>query len=164
MPQIWLSIGSNVDREKHIRGAIKDLRERYAPLIISTVYETQAVGFSGAPFLNLVVGFESAIAPRDLVTEFREIEHLHHRDRQAKKFSDRTLDIDLLTWGDEVLASESLVLPRDEIEKYSFVLGPLAEVAPEQLHPQSGKSFAQMWAEFDSAGQTLTAVDFCWDN
>jgi 2-amino-4-hydroxy-6-hydroxymethyldihydropteridine diphosphokinase len=91
---------------------------------------------------------------------FREVEAEFGRVRGGAKFSSRTLDIDLLTYGDLVTRGEGYALPRDEIESYSFVLCPLAEVAPQQLHPVSGKSFARMWSEFDATDQSLAPVEF----
>lgn len=162
MPRIWVSIGSNVEREKNVRGALRALQEQFGPLVVSRVYETDAVGFDGTPFYNLVAGFDSELPPEALVKIFRHIEHCHDRCRTSEKFSDRTLDVDLLTWGDRVKSGDGLVLPRDEIEKYGFVLGPLAEVAPDQRHPLTDRTFALMWADFDRASQPMREVEFEW--
>jgi len=158
--RVWLSIGSNIDRAVHIAGALRDLRAAFGPLIVSRVYASEAVGFKGDAFYNLVVGVESPLAPRDLNRVIRGIEDAHGRLRGGEKFSSRTLDIDLLTYDQQVIRAEGLVLPRDEILKYAFVLRPLAELAPGERHPLVRRSYAELWAAFAQASQPLEPVDF----
>jgi 2-amino-4-hydroxy-6-hydroxymethyldihydropteridine diphosphokinase len=143
----WLSIGSNLDREQSIRGGVRDLRAAYGELTLSPVYETVAVGFSGAPFLNLVAGIDTDESVGAINARLRAIEDGHGRLRGPDKFAPRTLDIDLLTWGEAVGTIDGYELPRDEILKYAFVLGPLAEVAPQARHPLSGRRYADLWRE-----------------
>jgi len=152
VPRVWLSIGSNQDRERSIRGAVRSLREAYGPLILSPVYETEAVGFEGEPFLNLVAGFETRVPVSALNTRLREIEDAHGRVRGQEKFAPRTLDIDLLTYGDLVGRIGGCELPRDEILDYAFVLRPLADVAGDELHPVVGR------APTGSCGRISTVV------
>jgi 2-amino-4-hydroxy-6-hydroxymethyldihydropteridine diphosphokinase len=90
----------------------------------------------------------------------RAIEDAHGRTRGGDKFAPRTLDIDLLTYGDSVLNAGPLRLPRDEILKYAFVLGPLAEVAGAERHPVDGRNYAELWAAFNQAAQPLRPVEF----
>jgi 2-amino-4-hydroxy-6-hydroxymethyldihydropteridine diphosphokinase len=160
MPRVWLSIGSNQDRERCIAGAVQALRDRFGPLILSRVYETQSVGFKGQPFYNLVAGVESDASPASLIAALRDIENAFGRRRGPDKFAPRTLDIDLLTYGDLVSDDPALDIPRSEIARYAFVLGPLAEVAGEERHPRTGRSYAGMWADFDCEGQALQPMPF----
>lgn len=163
MAWVWLSIGSNIDRERHIRAGIADLRAQFGELVLSTVYETPSEGFDGDPFYNLVAGFETDLPPEQLHVALRAIENAHGRERTGPKFSARTLDIDLLTYGEEVTERGGKTLPRDEILKYAFVLGPLAEVAPDERHPQDGRRYAELWRDFDaSAKAAMKAVAFDW--
>ena len=155
----WLSLGSNIDRGRNIRGALRDLAAEFGELVVSRVYECEAVGFDGEPFYNLVVGIDTQLPPLDLARAMRAIEDAHGRTRGGDKFAPRTLDIDLLTYGDQVLDEGPLRLPRDEILKYAFVLGPLAEVAGGELHPLDGRSYAELWADFDQAAQPLRPVE-----
>lgn len=148
MTRVYLSLGSNIDRARNIASAVATLRTLYGPLTVSSVYETEAVGFEGDAFFNLVLGFDTGATPGSVAGTLRDIEHQHGRVRGGEKFAARTLDIDLLTWGDDVLRDQGLNVPRDEILKYAFVLGPLAEVAPDDRHPELGRSFAELWAEF----------------
>jgi len=163
MARIWCSIGSNIERQQHVCGAIQVLREYFGTLQLSPVYETEAVGFEAAAFYNLVAGFDSDLSARQIQQIFRRIEDQHGRQRQQNKFSSRTLDLDLLTWGDEVIQQDGLQLPRDEIERYAFVLKPLADVAPEQCHPLSGLSFAQMWQDSSMQEQKLRLIELDCD-
>jgi len=129
MPRVYLSLGSNIAREKHIRAALRELEDRYGLLLVSPVYESEAVGFEGDPFFNLVVGLDTDKGVGELAAELRVIEEAHGRDRRAPKFSARTLDIDILTWGNACGEIDGIRLPRDEVLKNAFVLRPLADIA-----------------------------------
>lgn len=148
MPRVWVSAGSNMEREVHIASAVRALRERFGELAVSPVYETEAVGFSGDAFLNLVIGFDSDEPPAALHRALRDIEDRNGRRRDGPKFGPRTLDLDLLTYGDQVGDAGGKHLPRDEIARYAFVLGPLADVAGEELHPELGRSYAALWQQW----------------
>lgn len=163
MPWVWVSIGSNIDREHYVRAAVTALREQFGELKLSAVYETPSEGFDGDPFYNLVAGFETALLPEQLHPLMREIEDAHGRERSGPKFGARTLDIDLLTYGDQVTDRGGKALPRDEIEKYAFVLGPLVELAPGERHPQSGLTYQALWDAFDPVARgRLQPVKFDW--
>lgn len=161
MPRIWLSLGSNQAREPSLRGAVRMLREAFGPLVLSAVYESDAVGFAGEPFLNLVAGADTDWPVEAVQQRLRAIEDAHGRVRGGDRFGPRTLDIDLLVYGD--LVRREADLPRDDIRRHAFVLGPLAEVAPDELHPVLGRSYAALWAAFDQSLQPLRRVDFEWD-
>jgi 2-amino-4-hydroxy-6-hydroxymethyldihydropteridine diphosphokinase len=158
MPRCWLSIGSNQDREASIRGAVADLAATFGPLVLSRVYESPAEGFAGEPFLNLVAGIETDLGVADIDRTLRRIEDAHGRVRGQDRFAPRTLDIDILTYGDLIGTPDGRELPRDEILRYAFVLGPLAEVAPQEVHPGTGLTYRVLWSCFDRPGQTLTPV------
>jgi 2-amino-4-hydroxy-6-hydroxymethyldihydropteridine diphosphokinase len=158
MARVYVSIGSNIDRERNIRSAIAVLRNRYGDLQISSVVETGAVGFDGEDFYNLVVGFDTDEDIMSIARWLDEIENQHGRDRSGPRFSSRTLDLDLLLYDDLVIKNEEIELPRDEILRYAFVLGPLAELAPYVIHPELHKSIGEIWQDFDQAGQPLRPV------
>lgn len=163
MPRIYLSIGSNIDRERSIRRAIEQLREIFGKLTISTVYESEAVGFDGDAFYNLVVGFDSASGWEDIQQQLRQIEDDNGRERGAEKFNPRTLDIDLLIYGDLDLQDRGIDLPRAEIFEYAFVLKPLSEIAGMECHPQTGEDYSTIWSRFDHSTQTLWPASLQFD-
>ncbi|MBK5944653.1 MAG: 2-amino-4-hydroxy-6-hydroxymethyldihydropteridine diphosphokinase [Halorhodospira halophila] len=148
MRQAYLSIGSNIDRDRNIRSAMAELRTRWPDMVFSTVYETAAVGFEGEDFYNLVASFRAEEPLENVLDTLRELEDAHGRHRAGEKFSARTLDLDLLLWGDAVLEGDPVTLPRDEILRFDFVLRPLAELAPEARHPVNGECFRDLWAGF----------------
>jgi 2-amino-4-hydroxy-6-hydroxymethyldihydropteridine diphosphokinase len=157
MARVFLSLGSNIDAEENIRSAVETLRELYPDLVVSTVYESEAVGFQGDNFLNLVVAFTAEEGVEAISEVMDEIEEVHGRRRGMEKFMARTLDIDLLLYDD--LVDESMNLPRNEIETYAFVLLPLSELAPDMPHPVTGETFLEMWERFDKGDQELWAAD-----
>lgn len=148
MPQVYVSIGSNIARDQHIRAALAALRKQFSVLSVSTIYQTRAVGFEGDDFYNLVAGFATDHDVHSVVRALHAIEAVQGRRRDADKFAARTLDIDLLLYDDLVINEAGLKLPRAEITRYAFVLGPLAEIAGARIHPTLGKSFAALWAAF----------------
>lgn len=163
MAQVYVSIGSNIERRRHIGRALAALAERYGPVNRSHVYESDAVGFDSDPFFNLVVGFDTVVPPLKLQEQLHAIEADCGRVRTTD-LKARTLDLDLLLYASQVITGDGLTLPRDDIERYAFVLGPLAELAPEYLHPVTGQRVADMWANFDTAAQPMTRVDWTGDD
>jgi len=160
LERVFLSLGSNVEREANIPGGLRALHERFGPLAVSTVYECPAVGFEGDDFYNLVVAFDSDEPVLTVHEALHGIEDRFGRDRGQPKFSPRTLDIDLLLYGERILREGRLVLPRPEIERVAFVLAPLAELAPIREHPVTGVTFTAMWAGFAGIGaRELTPVN-----
>lgn len=160
MGRVYVSIGSNLEPEANIPSALAELRRRYGALIVSPVYESEAVGFAGDNFYNLVVGFDADQAVHAVIRNLREIERQHKRKRSDKRFGPRTLDLDLLLYDDLVLAENGVAIPRDEILRYAFVLKPLMDVAGERQHPVDGRSYAELWAvlQHEVAGATLWPV------
>lgn len=145
----YISIGSNIDKEIHIPASLQALEQLFGALTVSSVYESEAVGFSGDVFHNLIVGFDSELDVKTVAKQLRQIELDNGRTRDSQKFSARTLDLDLILYGDLIISDGRLRIPRDEIEKYAFVLEPLAEIAPTAIHPVSGINYAELWQRFD---------------
>ena len=165
MPTVYVSIGSNVDRERNIRSSVKALKEYFPHLQISSVYETEAQGFDGDPFYNLVVGFDTEKSADEVIDLLRSIEHQHGRVRGQEKFSPRTLDLDLLLYGQQIFTDKDI--PRAEITRYAFVLLPLVEIASEFIHPILNKPLRTVLVDFERdhklTSAAIHAVEFAWD-
>ena len=147
----YISIGSNIDKEQHIPASLSALEQLFGKLTVSSIYESEAVGFIGDSFHNLVVGFNSDLDVKAVAKHLRQIELDNGRSRDCQKFSARTLDLDLILYGDLIISDGRLQIPRDEIERYAFVLEPLAEIAPDETHPITGKTYAELWKAFDKS-------------
>ena len=155
MAKVYVSIGSNVDREENIQNAIRSLTQRFGRLSMSEVYESKAVGFDGDNFFNLVVAFDAQEAPEVIVSVLHDIEHQLGRNRIGRKFSSRTVDLDILLYGDLVANTDEFHVPREEITEHAFVLWPLAEIAGDQRHPVTGERFRDLWKAFDRPNQDI---------
>ena len=140
----YLSLGSNVSPDKNIQFALDQLSQIFGETVSSSIYKTKAVGFEGSDFLNLVVKIETGLDPEKLIDRLHGIEEMTGRITGTKAFNDRTLDIDVLIYGDYI--NPDLNIPRDEILMYGFVLEPLAELNPEGLHPIERVTFIELWS------------------
>jgi 2-amino-4-hydroxy-6-hydroxymethyldihydropteridine diphosphokinase len=158
----YVSVGSNIEKEIQLPSGLLSLRKIFGELQISSVYESAAVGFSGENFHNLIVGFESRLSAFDVVAQLKQIELQHGRPVDAKKFSSRKLDLDLILYGDQVI--EALNIPRKEIESCAFVLQPLAEIAADSLHPLIKQRYATLWENFDKAKLQQKQIQAGWLN
>lgn len=150
MTPVLLGIGSNVQREFHVRAAVHALEQAFQEVRLSKVYESEAAGFEGPPFYNLVAWIETEQSLEALNAWCKAVEYQHGRPLNAERFTSKTLDIDILLYGqccDEATATTPK-LPRDEILTQAYLLKPLAELAPLLKHPETQKSFRQHWREF----------------
>jgi len=158
--RVYFGIGSNVEPLKYIELAVLELRARFGPVEISPVYRNQAVGFVGADFLNLVVGVDTNKSINEIGGEIDAIHTLANRTPNDGKFVSRTLDIDLLLYGNLITEGPPLKLPRVDVLKYSFALKPLADMAPNFRHPETGKTYAEHWLAMEQQGKhALQRVD-----
>ena len=158
MARIFISVGSNTEREQHIRAAVRELQQEFGDLQLSSVYESEAVGFQGDAFYNMVIGATTPLSIAECVALFKTIEDRHGRIRGCAKFSSRTLDLDLLCYDQEV-CQQPIELPRAEITENAFVLWPMAEIAPQLLHPLCQQSYQQLWQNYQK-GQKIWPVPF----
>lgn len=163
MPTVFVSIGSNIDRENNIRAGVSALKKQFGELLISSVYEAAAVGFKGDAFLNLMVAFETEKTATDVDTLLDHIEKENGRTIEQKKFNPRTLDLDLILYDDYISEDPDLEVPRSEITRYAFVLEPLAEIAGHLKHPLLNVRYDELWRDFDKQDLIQQRIDFSWN-
>ncbi len=154
MPTVYLGIGSNIHPQKNLVFALEELEKRFGKIEKSSVYRSKAYGFDGDEFLNMVVALGSELPPAEIHAQLEEIHRAAGRDRAVRGCSSRTLDIDLLLYND-LIVDEPIRLPRPDVLRFSFVLGPLAEIAPELQHPETRQSYQHHWDSFDSGGHPI---------
>ncbi|HSB95162.1 MAG TPA: 2-amino-4-hydroxy-6-hydroxymethyldihydropteridine diphosphokinase [Spongiibacteraceae bacterium] len=161
MTQVFIGIGSNIERGAHITAALDRLAAEFGDVLLSPVYESEAIGFSGAAFFNLVARIDTELSVGELVALLRGIERANGHGGNTPKFSDRSLDLDLLTYGDVNGVVDNIALPRADIVDYAYVLWPLADIAGDALHPALGISYRALKQKF-TAAQKLWPVSFLW--
>ena len=145
---VYLGLGSNRDPGRHIAAGFQALRETFGKVDCSPVYVSPAVGFAGADFLNAAARISTDWSVGHLKAWLTALENAHGRDRSQPKFSDRSLDIDILLHGSKAGLYDGLVLPRAEIIEHAHVLKPLADIAPDLVHPVTGQTIAEHWHAF----------------
>ena len=147
MPVAAIALGSNRgDRALHLASAAARLSDFLQPLVVSTWHETEPVDVGTQPhFLNAAAVGETRLTARELLTELLAIEQLHGRVRPYRGAA-RTLDLDLILYGAEVLDEPDLAVPHPRFRERRFVLEPLAEIAPNLIDPVTGLTVAQLLA------------------
>lgn len=145
MTDVYIGVGSNIDPAVHINQALRQMRSRFGRLDESHTYRNAAVGFAGEDFLNLVVAFESARSLASIVHDLLEIELRIGKDFSTPRLSSQIIDLDLLLFGDLVLRTDRLEIPRPEALTATYCLRPLAELCPDRVHPTAGKTFSDLW-------------------
>ncbi|MDN3651966.1 2-amino-4-hydroxy-6-hydroxymethyldihydropteridine diphosphokinase [Thalassotalea ponticola] len=161
MAQVYISIGSNIERETQIVLAVQSLRDEFGAVDVSSVYECEPVGFSGENFYNLVAKVHTNKSPQYIGELLKTLEKQHGRVDFSKKFSPRKMDLDILLYDDLVM-EQPVQLPRDEIPLNAYVLQPLAELAPDEVHPTLGQTYQQIWQQYDKTKQQVQRIDFTW--
>ncbi len=161
---VYLGIGSNIDPELYIRKGLRALYDIFGNFLTSSTYKSAAVGFSGPCFLNMVVKIETHLDLPDLVNTLKDIEYCFGRERRSCKYSSRTLDIDILTYGDFTGDFCGVVLPREEILYNAHVLGPFAELAPDLTLPNQRLTLNQLWQMYCHPFQRIVKVNPAWNS
>jgi 2-amino-4-hydroxy-6-hydroxymethyldihydropteridine diphosphokinase len=155
VPEVFVGAGSNVAAEQHLRCAVRELGREFPGARFSAWYRNRAVGGAAADFINLAAGFGTTLPLRDLRVRLRAIEERCGRSRKKPSPGPPPLDLDLLLYGDLVCADAELELPRPELLTRAYMLGPLAELAPQVRHPTAQLTFAELWQRFDRAAHPL---------
>src|SRR5690606_8749669 len=170
MTLVALGLGSNREPRRHLEAGLQALEARYGELQLSEVFESEPVGFRGPDFINLVVTLETSETLGEMLHLLKQLEESHGRLRDAPRFSDRNLDIDILLFGDLCGRYEvgggadgehgDVTLPRPEVTGNAYVLRPLAQLLGGRLHPPSGKTYGELWKSFDQSTQRVRPAGF----
>ncbi|MEJ1966401.1 MAG: 2-amino-4-hydroxy-6-hydroxymethyldihydropteridine diphosphokinase [Gammaproteobacteria bacterium] len=158
MPRVYVAAGSNVDPERNLAKAGAALAREFPDIELSPWYRNKAVGFEGDDFINFVFGFSTELPVHEVVAKLRAVETLCGRPPGAPKWAPRSMDLDILLYGDMVLEEPGLKLPRPDLLKRPFMLGPLADIAPDLRHPTENPHIRELWQRFDRASHGMTPV------
>jgi 2-amino-4-hydroxy-6-hydroxymethyldihydropteridine diphosphokinase len=158
MPAVYLAAGSNVEPERNLARAVAEIAREFPGARFSAWYRNRAVGFEGEDFINLVAGFDTSLPVREVLRRLHAIEACCGRERSAPRWAPRPMDLDVLLYGDLVCDEPGLKLPRPDLLKRAYMLGPLAQLAPEVLHPTAKLSVGELWRRFDQSAHALTPV------
>lgn len=164
MTRVFVAAGGNIDPARRLPQALTGLHAAFGELRVSPCYANAAFGFAGDDFHNLVVAFDTVLPLSAVLARLHAIEEACGRDRHAAKWAPRAMDLDVLLFGDEVGEFPGAVLPRPDLVKRPYMLGPMAELAPAVVHPTLGRTMAELWAVFDKTGWQPRAVPLMGDH
>ena len=157
--RVFVAAGSNVEPERNLRLAATEMLGHFGRVDFSPAYRNVAVGFEGEDFINFVAGFVTARSVDEVIAVLQHIEGLCGRLRNAPKWAPRSMDLDILLYGDLVCDRPGLVLPRPDLVRRPYMLGPMADLAPDIVHSTLGETMATLWERFDRAAHPLVRVD-----
>jgi 2-amino-4-hydroxy-6-hydroxymethyldihydropteridine diphosphokinase len=155
MPEVYVAVGSNVEPERHMQQAVAELTRAFPGARFSSWYRNRAAGFDGEDFINLVAGFTTALPVHAMLEQLHAIEGRCGRGRDAPRWAPRSMDVDVLLYGDLVCEEPGLKLPRPDLLQRAYMLGPLAELAPSCVHPTAGLTVGELWRRFDQDAHPL---------
>ena len=159
MPEVYVAAGSNVEPERNLALASRELCREFPDVRFSPWYRNQAVGFEGDDFINFVAGFTTDLPIEVVLPRLHAIETLCGRPRGAPRWAPRSMDLDMLLYGELIRDEPKLKLPRPDLMKRAFMLGPLADLAPELVHPTLKATIGELWARFDRAAHPLIRIE-----
>lgn len=162
MTQVHVAAGSNVQPMVNLRRALDVLARQFPDLRCSRAYRNAAVGFEGDDFVNLVAEFDTSLSVHDVLANLYAAEAACGRERNAPRWAPRSMDLDILLYGDRVCEEPGLVLPRPDLLRRAYMLGPMAELAPDLIHPVTGATMKALWADFDQAAHPMQPVELDW--
>lgn len=159
MIRVFVAAGSNVDAERNLRLASNELVKSFGKVEFSPAYQNVAAGFEGDDFINFVAAFDTELPVRAVVAELQRIEGLCGRERDAPKWAPRSMDLDILLFGDRVCDEPGLVLPRPDLLRRAYMLGPMADIGGEVIHPLEQRTISDLWQRFDRDAHPLTRIE-----
>jgi 2-amino-4-hydroxy-6-hydroxymethyldihydropteridine diphosphokinase len=158
VPSVFVAAGSNVNPSEHLRIALAEIERIYAPLRVSPAYRNKAVGFDGEDFINLVVAFDTDEPVEQVRERLQAVEAVCGRLRDAPRWAPRTMDLDILLYGDRVNDEPGLVLPRPDLVRRPYMLKPMADLDPDFVHPTLGKTMRELWRDLERENHEMVPV------
>jgi 2-amino-4-hydroxy-6-hydroxymethyldihydropteridine diphosphokinase len=158
MPGVYVAAGSNIEPERHLSLGAAELERRFPGVRFSPWYRNRAVGFEGEDFINFVAGFSTELPLAQVRSRLQAIEALCGRPRGAPRWAPRSMDLDILLYGARVSDDPALKLPRPDLLRRAYMLGPLAQLAPELVHPTEKLTIGELWRRFDQGAHPLIEV------
>jgi 2-amino-4-hydroxy-6-hydroxymethyldihydropteridine diphosphokinase len=158
MSHVYVAIGSNVSPEENVLKAAHEIKRRFPDAKLSSWYRNPAVGFTGEDFINGVVGFTTTLSLESVIEQLHAVEALCGRPRNAPRWAPRAMDLDVLLY-DDLVRPEPTKVPRPDLLKRPYMLGPLAEIAPQVMHPTAGLTIGELWQQFDRESHTMTRIE-----
>ncbi len=159
MARIYIGVGSNSDPTRNIANGLRALMRHFGKLTLSQTYATEPVGGAGGEFYNLVVGCDSAADDvNTVVDQLRAIESACGRTRSQSDHAAIALDLDLLSFDNIRMRTDSIIIPHEDLLKRAYVLMPLAQIAPKTRHPEIGDTYENMWSKFTGKSGVLRDV------
>jgi 2-amino-4-hydroxy-6-hydroxymethyldihydropteridine diphosphokinase len=159
VPPVYVAAGSNIEPERNLALATVLLRTEFPDVRFSPWYRNRAVGFEGEDFINFVAGFTTSLSIDEMLSRLHAIEIACGRARDAPRWAPRSMDLDVLLYGDLVCNEPRLKLPRPDLLKRAFMLGPLAALAPQLMHPTEKLTIGELWRRFDRSAHELVEIE-----
>lgn len=157
MFDVYISVGSNISPESELRYGVDQIAAAFGEIVVSSVYRSPAFGFTGEDFLNVAVKAVTTLDPQTAEQHLDAIEKSGNRTSSGR-YAPRALDCDMLMYGQRVDASARL--PRDDVVRFPFVLGPLAEIAPQLIHPLDGYTIDAHWRQRQADAELTRVCEF----
>jgi len=155
----FISGGSNVEPEKNLLRAAHEIKREFPGAAFSHCYRNRAIGFEGDDFVNFAAMLPTTHGLQDMIERLHNIEALCGRPANAPRWEPRSMDLDVLLFGNQIGVTPQVTLPRPDLLKRAFMLGPLAEIAPRLQHPVAGLTMAELWAQFDRDAHPLLRIE-----
>jgi 2-amino-4-hydroxy-6-hydroxymethyldihydropteridine diphosphokinase len=159
MVEVFVAAGSNIDPLRNLSAALERIELSYQPLRVSPAYRNRAVGFEGDDFVNLVVGFSTDQSLEQVRARLQQIETDCGRPREAPKWAPRSMDLDILLFGDDVRSEPGLIVPRPDLVKRPYMLKPMVDIAPDLQHPTLHRTMRELWDAFDGKDHQMITVE-----
>ena len=162
---VFLGIGSNLNKKENIHSCITFFKSSFKHCSISPIYQSPSFGFEGHDFYNLVIKIKTHFKLPSLKKWLMWVEDVHNRDRSQPRYSNRTLDIDILLFNNDIYQDENITIPRPEILTQGYILKPLIDISTQIKHPQTQNTFEHHWHKLQNEqASTLKLVNYKYNS